>query len=90
MEDILQSIRKIIADDDTEGKPGAAKSNGAKAENGASDILELTEMIKEDGSVESLKPAAAAPAAPAGRRPDHDQSRSRTIPDLPPVEPDGL
>ena len=73
MEDILQSIRKIIAEDDTEGKkPVSAETakpngspNGSKTEGSAgSDILELTEMIKEDGTVESIQPAAA-PAASA-------------------------
>jgi cell pole-organizing protein PopZ len=63
MEEILHSIRKIIAEDDTDGK----KPNGKKGEENVpgSDVLELTEMLKEDGSVVSLKPEAAA-AAPAG------------------------
>lgn len=75
MEEILQSIRRIIAEDDKEGKkPVAAdtKTNGAKTKGAdedvpGSDVFELTEMLKEDGSVESLKDKekgkAAAPAA---------------------------
>jgi cell pole-organizing protein PopZ len=78
MEDILQSIRKIIADDGDEGKDaGAAKApaDNAKMANGqktstmkdevpGSDVLELTEMVAEDGSVTSLK-ADAKPAEAA-------------------------
>jgi cell pole-organizing protein PopZ len=45
MEEILASIRKIIADD-----PAAAPANGAGA-----DVLELTQMVQEDGSVVDLK-----------------------------------
>ncbi len=59
MEEILQSIRKIIAeDDDPDKKPGDKKANGNKADDDVpgSDVLELTEMLKEDGTVESLKP----------------------------------
>jgi uncharacterized protein len=92
MEEILQSIRSIIAEDG-EGSNGAAKPEAAPtaasspaktpasapAVNGTkevpvpgSSVLELTEMLKEDGTVESLKapapaevPKEPAPAAPA-------------------------
>lgn len=58
MEEILQSIRRIIADDDEEkaktvqadGKPAAGVSPVAD-----SDILELTDMIEDDGSITNLK-----------------------------------
>lgn len=50
MEDILQSIRRIIAEDGDE--------TGAPAEAGGSDVLELTEMLADDGSVISLKDKA--------------------------------
>lgn len=70
MEEILASIRKIIAD---ENEPAAAPANGA------ADVLELTQMVQDDGSVVDLKPAPqespmpppvaekkpAAPTAPA-------------------------
>lgn len=69
MEEILQSIRKIIAEDDDGGDKGKKNGMADKGENDGvpgSDVLELTEMLKEDGTVVSLKPeAAAAPAAPA-------------------------
>ena len=55
MEDILQSIRRIIADEDE--TPAPAAQNGAEAV--ASDVLELTDMIEE----------APAPA-PIAAKPD--------------------
>ncbi len=66
MEEILQSIRRIIAE---EGDEGATKDAGnVTGDIQGSDVLELTEMVKDDGSVVSLKgdaaPNGAAPAAP--------------------------
>ena len=60
MEEILQSIRRIIAEE------GDDKS--APAAPGGSDVLELTDMVKDDGSVVNLKiqDAAKAPAPKAG------------------------
>ena len=57
MEEILQSIRRIIADDD-EGKPvNSSPEKAASNENPipTSDILELTEMVEDDGSVTNVK-----------------------------------
>jgi cell pole-organizing protein PopZ len=68
MEEILQSIKKIIADDDKGVAPAAPKPNGIEAVPG-SDVLELTEMVKDDGTVETVTasvqvaPAVSAPAA---------------------------
>ena len=68
MEEILQSIRKIIADDDKGGEKTVADNAKAEAkpkEEGkvpGSEVLELTEMLKEDGTVVSLKGDAAKPA----------------------------
>lgn len=70
MEEILQSIRRIIAEDDgdKDNKAGAAeapadaKKAGKKGEDvPGSDVLELTEMLAEDGSVVNVKDEAAAP-----------------------------
>lgn len=73
MEEILQSIRKIIADDGEEGKPSAA----AASEPAPSDVLELTDMITDDGALVNAKDAtestdvlgkidaALSPVAPA-------------------------
>jgi len=65
MEEILQSIRKIIADDDIEGgkpvadtaKANATNTKGAEPVPG-SEVLELTEMVMDDGTVETVKEAA--------------------------------
>ncbi|MDX2073632.1 MAG: DUF2497 domain-containing protein [Alphaproteobacteria bacterium] len=62
MEEILQSIRKIIAED---GEEATAASGGAAApaEGGAdaSDVLELTEMVEETPAAR-VEPATAEPA----------------------------
>lgn len=57
MEEILQSIRRIIADDD-EGKGAAPAPEKAPAVVNPipeSDVLELTEMVADDGSVTDVK-----------------------------------
>jgi len=53
MEEILASIRKIIADDDP-----------AKAATPAGEVLELTQMVQEDGSVTDLKKPEPPPPEP--------------------------
>jgi uncharacterized protein len=64
MEEILASIRRIIAEDG-EGAPApAAEEKPARGE----EVLELTEMVDEDGTVVSItaggKKAAAEPPPP--------------------------
>jgi len=49
MEDILQSIKRIIEDDTAEAKPAGA------------DVLDLTQMVKDDGSVAAVAPLSKAP-----------------------------
>jgi cell pole-organizing protein PopZ len=67
MEEILQSIRRIIAEDDKDAPTEESPVADKKGEDvPGSDILELTEMLKEDGSVVNVKdeppePVAAAP-----------------------------
>ena len=56
MEDILQSIRRIIADEDD---PNAAPAAPVAAGNSGSDVLELTEMLPEEGT--AAKPASEKP-----------------------------
>ncbi len=51
MEEILASIRKIISDDND-----PATANGAAA---GADVLELTQMVQEDGSVVDMKSSAS-------------------------------
>ena len=53
MEEILASIRKIIADE-PEAPPAAA----------AEEVLELTQAVQDDGSVVDLQPAPEASPAP--------------------------
>jgi len=58
MEDILQSIKKIISEDDEDAAPADGKE-AAKASDDedvpGSDVLELTEVVQEDGTTESIK-----------------------------------
>ena len=60
MEDILQSIKRIIEDDGDTGAKPAAPAPVAHA----TDVLDLTQILKEDGTLASISPlpSAAAPA----------------------------
>jgi cell pole-organizing protein PopZ len=58
MEEILQSIKKIISEDDTSAKQGSASSDAA-----ASDVLELTDAIEPPASPEPVSAAQAFAAA---------------------------
>jgi cell pole-organizing protein PopZ len=80
MEEILASIRRIIAEGERDAQEGDAQrdrteptalpsSKPATAENseaaGHAEVLVLTEMVQDDGSVVSLQsPVASAPAQP--------------------------
>jgi cell pole-organizing protein PopZ len=70
MEEIIASISRIIAKD----KPGAARRVEATASSGVAvsttngDILELTQVVDEDGSMREIPPWAGDAAAP--RLPD--------------------
>jgi uncharacterized protein len=67
MEEIIASISRIIAED----KPGSERRVGATAPDEAavptkrSDILELTQVVDEDGSVRRVSPWAGDPTAPS-------------------------
>ena len=68
MEEILQSIRRIIAEDDKEPKKPEAKANGAKSKGKeddvpGSDVFELTDLVKDDGSVVNVKTEVAKETA---------------------------
>jgi hypothetical protein len=71
MEEIIASISRIIAED----KPGAERRVGATTPGEAtgptkrSDILELTQVVDEDGSVRRVSPWAGDVTAPS-RTPD--------------------
>lgn len=64
MEEILASIRRIIAEDGEAAPAPAAEEKPARGE----EVLELTEMVDEDGTVVSItaggKKAAAEPPPP--------------------------
>ena len=80
-EEILASIRRIISEDDAageldqEGAEASRTRDAAAARDAAGedeDVLELTEMVTDDGAVVSLAEAAAAeegetPSAPEGK-----------------------
>jgi len=63
MEEILASIRRIISEDGEPAKPGAAPASAA-GPGGASDVLELTDMVEEAKAV-APAPAPVAAVAPA-------------------------
>lgn len=78
MEEILASIRRIISEDEQQADKPAPTQNGsaaasppapapapAAAEAAPTDeVLELTEVVNDDGSVSSLKEAAPDTSAP--------------------------
>lgn len=82
MEEILASIRRIISENDEEGSPAAPVGGIAPEDN----VLELTQMVADDGSVVSLKAPLDAPA-------DEDKAETEAEADLnddiPPLPADG-
>lgn len=69
MDDILASIRRIIDEDGSKTRKPASASAGKSA----SDILELTEMVNDDGSVTSLEKQSAAAAGAQSKFIDEDE-----------------
>ena len=64
MDEILATVRRIIADDERQGVTGPA------APKRDDDVLVLTEAVEPDGSVRHIAPAAASaplPPSPDGR-----------------------
>src|SRR5215813_7468949 len=70
MEEIIASISRVIAEDKHSGNPHTGNlrpgGTGAPAHQEGSDILELTQVVDEDGSVRRIAPRAAAEVAPSG------------------------
>jgi cell pole-organizing protein PopZ len=62
MEEILSSIRRIIADEDKGPDAGGTEPDAAAAQG---DVLELTKVAEEDAMDESLVVAEPEPATPA-------------------------
>jgi cell pole-organizing protein PopZ len=71
MEEIIASVSRILGEDKSgaERHVGAAAPVDAAASAERSDILELTQVVDEDGSVRRVSPWAGDAAAPA-RTPD--------------------
>jgi hypothetical protein len=64
MEEILASIRRIISEDSDPGKPGPVMA----AQDGGGEVLEVTNIVHDDGSIGSAS-QAAAPEPRVARRP---------------------
>lgn len=65
MDEIMSQIRSIIAADESKGRP-AAPRGADKGSDG--DVLELTEMVNDDGSVSRIDAGADKSAATTGPR----------------------
>jgi cell pole-organizing protein PopZ len=65
MEDILASIRRIIAEGEQDAKDGTPAAEAAKPAQPKAEIFELTQIVQDDGSVVTVgqETPKAAPAA---------------------------
>lgn len=88
MDEILATIRRIIAEDE---QPGASASRTAAAAPGVSgrgsadDVLELTDALNEDGSVRRLAPiGSSSHAADRSREPPPPAAPEKPEPDARP------
>jgi len=79
MEEILASIRRIISENDEEGRPVAQVGGLAPEDN----VLELTDMVADDGSVVSL-------TAPAEEEMADVEAEADLGDDIPPLPDDGV
>jgi uncharacterized protein len=91
MEEILASIRRIIAEDgETTAEPAAAAAGAPEAAPAAAepheDILELTDVVEPDGSVVSLTTAAKAEPGP----PPPPPPLREVEPDAEPADDEGI
>ena len=69
MEEILASIRRIISEDAEPGKAGGATAPAA-APSRDGDVLELTNVVHDDGSVGRAPEPAPEPPPPRRRAPE--------------------
>jgi cell pole-organizing protein PopZ len=81
MEEILASIRRIISEDSEPGKTAAQAASGAKE----SDVLELTNIVHDDGTVGRIESPGEVPqprrrSAPTMRAPEPEPMRSAPEP----------
>jgi cell pole-organizing protein PopZ len=80
MEEILASIRRIISEDAEPGKAGAQQAAAAAKDN---DVLELTDVVHDDGTVGRIdSPGEMAPRrrSAAMRSPEPEQVRQPSEP----------
>jgi cell pole-organizing protein PopZ len=91
MEEILASIRRIISEDTDEAADRAKSADAGKSSSpdAGDNVLELTEVVGEDGEVVSLKDEPAAKPAPAAAKPSDPEPplRRRTVEATPPPSP---
>lgn len=88
MEEILASIRRIIAEDG-DGAAAPAAADKAAPQSRQEDILELTDVVDESGSVVSLSAQKAAPEpSPPRPEPPVDLAPPRPLPPVAPSEPE--
>lgn len=93
MEEILQSIRRIIAEEDDDAKaPGAEAAKPADTDAGdaaakpkGSKVLELTDMVKEDGTVVSIKSEVPPPIAVEKHSAPEPELETPAVPEAPPA-----
>jgi uncharacterized protein len=95
MEEILASIRRIIAEDgDTAPEPAAAAAAAPEAAptaaEPAEDILELTDVVEPDGSVVSLNAAPKVDPAPPSPPPLVPPPLREVAPAAEPADAEGI
>ena len=83
MEEIIASISRVIAEDRHpvnsragEGRPGEKVTLSATAE---SDMLELTQVVEEDGSLRRIAPRGAAEAPPSDKPAKVSEPRTAAV-----------
>lgn len=79
MEEILSSIRRIIAEDEAAGQAAeqdaetVARGAGTDPDEDADDVLELTEIVAEPGAEPPVPPPMAAASSPSPPPPASEQ-----------------
>ncbi len=66
MEDILASIRRIIAEGEQDAKDGTAPAETAKPAQPKAEVFELTQVVQDDGSVVTVGEETPIAAPPSG------------------------
>lgn len=78
MEEILASIRSIISDDVKQStRESIVMEKKVSADSKNHDVLDLTEMLEEDGSIVSIQDAV--PSSEPRKKEDHSSSSSKNV-----------